>query len=102
MWSAVDLQTGELVAFDVSVGRTYLDITMFLAKTKCRGKLPILVVDKGLWYKEAIIRRGFGYMHDTFSIRNPIEQFFKLVKDRTRIFYNNLNAENGIKHLHYL
>lgn len=101
LWSAVDLENGELVAFDVSVGRSELDAIMFLykIKNKCRGKLPILVADKGPWYRETINRVGFDYMHNTFSIRNPIEQFFKLVKDRTRVFYNNLNTDNGIKHL---
>lgn len=101
MWSAVDLETNELVAFDVSAGRSSLDAMMFLYKIKdeCKGKLPILVADKGPWYIATINRLGFAYMHNTFSIRNPIEQFFKLVKDRTRTFYNNLNTDNGVRHL---
>ena len=101
LWSAVDLETNELVAFDVSAGRSELDAMMFLYKVKarCKGKLPILVTDKGPWYREAISRIGFDHLHNTFSVRNPIEQFFKLVKDRTRVFYNNINTSNGVKHL---
>ena len=101
VWSAIDLQTKELVAFDVSRGRSSLDSLVFLSKVKirCRGKLPIVVTDKGPWYPYALRRLGFDHMHNTFSIRNPIEQFFRLVKDRTRIFYNNMNTDNGIKHL---
>jgi transposase-like protein len=101
LWSAIDLKNGELVAFDVSVGRSELDAMLFLykIKVKCKGKLPVLVTDKGPWYNETINRVGFDCIHNAFSIRNPIEQFFKLVKDRTRVFYNNLNTKKGVKHL---
>ncbi len=30
IWSAIDLETGELVAYDVSAGRTHLDTIVFL------------------------------------------------------------------------
>jgi putative transposase len=95
------LQAKKLVAFDASRGRSSLDALVFLSrvKTRCAGALPIIVTDKGPWYPYALKRLGFDHMHNTFSIRNPTEQFFRLVKDRTRMFYNNLNTDNGIKHL---
>lgn len=96
IWAAVDIFSKELIAFDVSRGRSSLDSLVFLARVKarCKGELPIVLVDKGPWYPESLSRLGFDYMHYTFSIRNAVERFFGLVKDRTRLFYNNINNCN--------
>lgn len=95
IWAAVDVFTKELIAWDVSRGRSTLDTMMFLYKVKarCKGQLPIVVVDRGPWYPEALSRIGFDYWHHTFSIRNAIERFFRYVKERTKIFYNNINGD---------
>jgi len=95
LWAAVDVFSKELIAWDVSPGRSSLDAMMFLYKVKgkCKGPLPIVVVDRGPWYPEALSRVGFDYWHHTFSIRNAIERFFRYVKERTRVFYNNINGD---------
>ncbi len=53
VWIAVDAETKEVVCFDVSKGRSYLDALAFMKKVKarCKGKLPLVLVDKGPWYK---------------------------------------------------
>jgi transposase-like protein len=33
------------------------------------------------------------YFHETFGNRNRIERWFREVKDRTKRFYNNINAK---------
>jgi len=99
IWAAIDIHTKELVTFDYSCGRSELDATMFLSKirARCIGK-PIVITDRGQWYN-VINEMGLDHWHQTFSIRNAIERFFGLVKDRTRCFYNNINCSNP-KHLH--
>ena len=98
LWAAVDVFSKELIAWDVSKGRSSLDAKMFLykIKAKCKGELPIVIVDKGPWYPESLSRVGFDYWHYTFNIRNSIERFFEYVKDRTRVFDNNINCSDGI------
>ena len=94
LWAAVDVFSKELIAWDVSRGRSGLDALLFLYKVKarCKGKLPIVIVDRGLWYPESLSRVGFDRWHYTFSIRNGVERFFRYVKERTRVFYNNISG----------
>lgn len=94
LWAAVDIHTKELVAFDASAGRSGLDAIVFLSKVKsgCTNN-PILITDKGPWYSAAETI-GLDKWHQTFGIRNAIERFFGLVKDRTRVFYNNINCSS--------
>jgi transposase-like protein len=33
------------------------------------------------------------YFHEAFGKRNRIERWFREMKERTRIFYNNINAK---------
>jgi transposase-like protein len=35
---------------------------------------------------------GIRWFHITFDKRNAIERFFRTLKERTRRFYNNVNA----------
>jgi transposase-like protein len=38
-------------------------------------------------------RLGIIYFHETFGNRNRIERWFRELKDRTKRFYNNINAK---------
>ena len=58
----------------------------------CDGK-PIVVVDRGPWYRLALDRWGMSYFHETFGNRNRIERRFRELKERTKRFYNNVNAK---------
>jgi transposase-like protein len=36
---------------------------------------------------------GITYFHETFGNRNKIERWFRELKNRTKRFYNNINAK---------
>jgi transposase-like protein len=58
----------------------------------CEGK-PVIVVDRGPWYRWASERSGITYFQETFGKRNRIERWFRELKNRTKRFYNNVNAK---------
>jgi transposase-like protein len=39
---------------------------------------------------------GFKWLHVTLGYRNSIERFFRVLKERTRRFYNNLPSTRRI------
>ena len=43
-----------------------------------------------LW---ALERLEMNYFHETFGNRNKIERWFREMKNRTKRFYNNVNAK---------
>jgi transposase-like protein len=54
---------------------------------------PLIVVDRGPWYRWALDRLGITYFHQAFGSRNRIERWFRETKDRTKRFHNNINAK---------
>jgi transposase-like protein len=54
---------------------------------------PLIVVDRGPWYRWALERLGITYFHETFGNRNKIERWFRELKNRTKRFYNNVNSK---------
>jgi transposase-like protein len=38
-------------------------------------------------------RLGITYIHETLGKRNRIERWFRELKNRTKMFYNNINAK---------
>jgi putative transposase len=66
----------------------------FLRKVldSCEGK-PVIIVDRGPWYRWALDRLGMTYFHETFGNRNKIERWFREMKERTKRFYNNVNPK---------
>jgi len=42
----------------------------------------------GPWYKPALQRLGVEWEHITFGLRNPVEQWFGILKHRINLFYN--------------
>ncbi|MCR8487364.1 MAG: DDE-type integrase/transposase/recombinase, partial [Crenarchaeota archaeon] len=57
LWSAIDIDTGEIIAVYASRGRSILNALTFLRKVLevCDGK-PVVVVDRGPWYRWALKR----------------------------------------------
>ncbi|MEM2580694.1 MAG: DDE-type integrase/transposase/recombinase [Candidatus Caldarchaeum sp.] len=94
VWSAVDVDAGEIIAVYASRGRSMLNALTFLRMVlrACEGK-PVVVVDRGPWYPWVLKRLGIEYFHETFGNRNRIERWFRELKDRTRRFYNNINSK---------
>jgi transposase-like protein len=95
LWAAIDVDTNEILALHTSRGRGLPNAIKFLKMVlrSCDGK-PIVVVDRGPWYRWALERLGITYFHKTFGNRNRIERWFRELKDRTKRFYNNVNSKN--------
>jgi transposase-like protein len=82
------------LAVYASRGRGIPSAIEFLRKVldSCEGK-PVIVVDRGPWYRWALERLEMTYFHETFGKRNRIERWFREMKERTKMFYNNINAK---------
>jgi putative transposase len=78
VWSAVDVDSRELLALEASYGRSSLNASAFLKKTLrvCKNK-PMVIVDRGPWYRWAFERLGLEYRHERFGMRNKVERFFR-------------------------
>ncbi|MEM4374695.1 MAG: DDE-type integrase/transposase/recombinase [Nitrososphaerota archaeon] len=98
VWSAIDVDAGEIIAVYASRGRSILNALTFLRRVLevCDGK-PVIVVDRGPWYPGALRRLGIEYFHETSGERNRIERWFRKLKDRTRRFYNNIKTVKNIE-----
>jgi transposase-like protein len=92
LWVATD--TNEVLAVYASRGRVIPSAIKFLRKVldSCEGQ-PVIVVDRGPWYRWALDRLGITYFHETFGKRNRIERWFREMKGRTKRFYNNVNSK---------
>jgi putative transposase len=93
VWSAVDVDSGEILAIYASRSRNMLIALKFLRMVmgRCLNK-PLIIVDRGPWYRWALERLGLKYQYQTFGLRNAVERFFGHLKQRTRRFYNNINT----------
>jgi transposase-like protein len=94
LWAAIDVDTNEILALYASRGRGLPNAIKFLKMVlrSCDGK-PIVVVDRGPWYRWALERLGITYFHETFGNRNKIERWFREMKERTKRSHNNVNAK---------
>jgi hypothetical protein len=75
---------------DVCVSCASIEAYSFLKHvlSKCINQ-PKILVDGGPWYKPALNRLNIEWEHITFGLRNPIEQWFFLLKHRIKRFYRN-------------
>jgi len=103
VWSAVDVDSGELLALDASYGRSCLNTITFLKKAlKLCSNKPLVIVDRGPWYRWALDRLGLEYRCERFGLRNRVERFFRYLKERTMVFHHKMSARDhiqGIKNL---
>jgi putative transposase len=90
VWSAVDVDSGEILAVYASRSRYMLIALKFLRMVlgRCINK-PLIIVDRGPWYRWALERLGLKYRYQRLGLRNAVERFFGHLKQRTRRFYNN-------------
>jgi len=103
VWSAVDVDSGELLALEASYSRSCLNALLSLKKALklCINK-PIVIVDKGPWYRWALERLGLEYRCERFGLRNRVERFFRYLKERTMVFHHKMSARDykqGIRNL---
>ena len=89
VWAAVDCETLEVLAVDVSPGRSSLDALLFLRDVlkRCRGR-PLVRADRGPWYDWPLERLDCKYERETWGNRSLIEAWFGLFKYRTRRFWH--------------
>ena len=98
VWSAVDIDSGELLALEASYGRSCLNAFTFLKKALklCTNK-PMVIVDRGPWYRLALERLGLEYRCERFGLRNRVERFFRYLKERTMVFHHRMSARDHIE-----
>ena len=98
--AAVDLEDEKVIAVYVSYGRSYFEAMAFLKRVKkaCKGKMPIVFVDRGKWYPWALQRMGFNkYTVIKFGPRSAIERFFGNVEWRIRKFWNAFHGKYSVE-----
>ena len=95
LWSAVDMDFKELLALEVSYGRSSLNALSFLKKTfrMCTNK-PLVLVDRSPWYRWAFERLGLEYRYERFGMRNRVERFFRYFKERSAVFHHKMSAKD--------
>ena len=93
VWSAVDVDSGEILAIYASWSRSMIVAMKFvrMVMDRCSNK-PLIVVDKSSWYRWALDRIGLEYRYERFGLRNVVERFFRYLKEKTERFYNNINT----------
>jgi transposase-like protein len=98
VWAAVDAKTKEALACRVSWQRNIMQAEAFLRKVleTCSNK-PLILVDGGPWYPEALTGLGLKWRHVTFGLRNRIERWFGTLKARTKRFYNNFPNNSTVQ-----
>jgi putative transposase len=94
LWAEIDVDTNEVLAVYASRGGGIPSAIKFLRKIldSCECK-PVMVVDRGPWYRWELERLGIIYFHETLGKRNRMERWFREMKNRTKMFYNNINAK---------
>ena len=97
IWAAIDVHSREVFALGVSSGRSDLEAVGFLRKVfaLCAGE-PVFLVDRGPWYEKAFKRMGVRFQRMTHGLRNSIEQWFGLLKARTKRFHNSFPHRSSI------
>ena len=87
VWAAVDCETLEVLAVEVSPGRSSLDALLVLEDVleRCRGR-PLVRADRGPWYDWPLEILNCEFERETWGNRSLIEAWFSLFKYRTRRF----------------
>jgi len=90
VWAAIDVDFKEALAVDASWQRPIMNAEHILkeALRSCLNK-PVILVDKGPWYPDALKSLSLSYKHVTRGLRSRIERWFRILKERTKQFYNN-------------
>ena len=98
IWNAIDVDDRSILVVHASTTRTSLDAIYFLRKVleHCENK-PLILVDRGPWYKWALQRLGLRYDHQTFGERNAIEQWYSLFKTRVKRFWKHFPYRSTLK-----
>jgi transposase len=76
VWSAVDVDSGEILAIYASRSRNMLIAMKFLriVLDRCLNK-PLIIVDRGPWYRWAMESLGLKYRYQRFGLRNSSQNY---------------------------
>ena len=87
VWAAVDVDTFEVLHFEVSPGRSSLDALLFLKEVLkyCRGQ-PTVLADRGEWYDWPLDLLECNGKRETWGDRSLIEAWFSVLKYRIMLF----------------
>ena len=90
LWAAVDICSYGVLGVWITKGRASIEAYSFIKYIlrRCVNQ-PRILVDGGPWYKPALNRLNVEWEHVTFGLRNPVEQWFFLLKHRIKLFYRN-------------
>lgn len=93
VYAAYDLSNDELICMKAYATRNMATTLDFVRKVlKLCDNKPIFVVDKAPWYRWVFEKLGLSYVHETFGIRNKVERVFGYLKQRSMLFYHNINV----------
>ncbi len=97
LWAAINIHTRDILAVHLTASRSALGALLFLKNVLkfCANK-PKVYVDGGPWYPWALQRLGLPWQHITFGKRNPIEQWFSILKHRIKRFYRRWSLNSSI------
>ena len=97
LWNAIDIDDHNIIATHLSTSRTSFDAIYFLRMTLkyCENK-PLILVDRGPWYRWALKRMGLEYRHETFGWRTPIEQWYSQFKARVKRFWKRFSYKSSL------
>ena len=87
-----------MLALEASYGRSSLNALAFLKKAlkMCTNK-PLVIVDRGPWYRWVFERLGLEYRHERLGIGNRVERFIRYLKERTMVFHHKLSARDHVQ-----
>ena len=92
-----DIDDKTILAVHISTSRTAFDAFYFLKMVlKTYDNKPLIMVDRGPWYRWALQRLGLDYRHETFGDRSPIEQWYSQFKARVKRFWKRFPYRRGI------
>jgi transposase-like protein len=96
--AAIDVDSREVLAVEASWQRSSMSAEHFLRRA-CLNK-PLICVDRGPWYCDALKSLRLRWKHMTHGLRNRVKRWFRTLKERTKAFYNNFPARrSGIKNV---
>ena len=97
IWSAIDVDTREILHVDASWTRNIAVAKWFLQDVmKSCTKKTLFITDKGVWYKSAFRKLGLKHEFVSGHDRSYIERWMRTLKERTRRFYNNFTKKKGV------
>jgi len=89
---SVDVERNKIVHLKVYPARNALTAYSFLKEVLRECDVEELILDKGLWYRDALQRLGVKFRHESFGERSLVESVFSSFKQRAKIFFCSITV----------